>query len=85
LNISKNKDVSDENGLRELANSLVNNSHIDVIDLSGLKIRKPCILNYFAPALKHNITLKRIIGKLPPGIITEDLRDNLTIDSHIKS
>jgi hypothetical protein len=29
--------------------------------------------------------LKRIIGKIPPGIIGEDLKDNVTIEADIKS
>ena len=83
LNLSKNKDVSDEAGLRELAHALASNSSLAVIDVSGLKVRKPCVIQYFQPALKSNITLKRIIGKLPPGIISEDLKDNVTIESDI--
>jgi Ran GTPase-activating protein (RanGAP) involved in mRNA processing and transport len=47
LNLSKNKDVSDEHGLRVLAESLASNSSLSVIDLSGLKVRKPCVLQYF--------------------------------------
>jgi len=83
LNISKNKDVSDEYGLRELAISLSTNSSLSIIDISGLKVRKPCVIKYFQPAMKSNITLKRIIGKIPPGIISEDLKDNVTIESDI--
>ena len=83
LNLSKNKDVSDEAGLRELAHALASNSSLAVIDLSGLKVRKPCVIQYFQPALKSNITLKRILGKIPPGIISEDLKDNVTIESDI--
>jgi len=85
LNISKNKDVSDEFGLRELALALATNSSLAIIDISGLKVRKPCVIQYFQPALKSNITLKRIIGKIPPGIIHEDLKDNVTIESDIAS
>jgi len=47
LNLSKNKDVSDEYGLKVLAEALATNSHLSVIDLSGLKVRKPCVLQYF--------------------------------------
>jgi len=47
LNLSKNKDVSDEYGLRELAYSLSSNSSLSVIDLSGLKVRKPSVMQYF--------------------------------------
>jgi hypothetical protein len=43
LNLSKNKDVTDEVGLKELAAALALNSSLAVIDLSGLKVRKPCV------------------------------------------
>jgi len=85
LNLSKNKDVTDEVGLKQLAHALATNSSLAVIDLSGLKIRKPCVIQYFQPALKSNITLKKIVGKIPPGIINEDLKDNVTIESDITS
>jgi hypothetical protein len=83
LNISRNKDVSDEVGLKEFAHSLSHNQFISIIDLSGLKVRKPCVIQYFQPAMKSNITLKKIIGKIPPGIISDDLKDNITIESDI--
>lgn len=83
INLSKNKDVTDEFGLRELALSLGSNCHLKVIDLSGIKVRKPCMLQYFQPSLKKNITLKKIMGKIPPGIINSDLKDNLTIEEGI--
>ena len=47
LNLSKNKDVTDEIGLKELAHALASNSSLAVIDLSGLKVRKPCVVQYF--------------------------------------
>ena len=47
LNLSKNKDVTDEVGLRDLAAALAKNSSLSVIDLSGLKVRKPCVIQYF--------------------------------------
>lgn len=84
MNLSKNKDITDEVGLKELAGALAFNSSLAVIDLSGLKVRKPCVLQYFQPALKSNITLKRIIGKIPPGIIGDDLKDNVTIEADIQ-
>lgn len=40
-------------------------------------------MQYFQPSLKKNITLKKIIGKIPPGIINSDLKDNLTIEESI--
>lgn len=83
INFSKNKDVSDEYGLKELAISLATNSCLSVIDLQGIKVRKPCVMQYFQPSLKKNITLKKIIGKIPPGIINSDLKDNLTIEESI--
>jgi hypothetical protein len=75
--------VTDDIGLKELANALADNSSLAVIDLSGIKVRKPCVVQYFQPALQSNITLKRIIGKIPPGIITDDLKANITIESEV--
>lgn len=83
INFSKNKDVSDEYGLKELAISLAFNSCLSVIDLQGIKVRKPCVMQFFQPSLKKNITLKKIIGKIPPGIINSDLKDNMTIEESI--
>ena len=83
MNLSKNKDISDEVGLRKLAEALTTNSSLSEIDLTGLKIRKPCLMNYFKPALLQNITLKRIMGKVPSGIISDDLKDNFTIENDV--
>ena len=44
LNIQRNKDVTDDVGLKELAQSLAYNSSLAVIDLSGIKVRKPCVV-----------------------------------------
>jgi len=66
-----------------LAIALKINSSLAIIDITGLRVRKPCVVQYFQPALSKNITLKRLIGKIPPGIITEDLKDNETIESDI--
>ena len=41
------------------------------------------MVNFFQPALKQNITLKHIIGKIPADIITGDLKDNVMIESQI--
>ena len=43
------------------------------------------MLQFFQPAMKQNITLKKIIGKIPPGIINDDLKDNITIESDIRN
>ena len=34
--------------------------------------------------MKENIVLKKIVGKIPPGIISEDLKDNVTIESDVQ-
>jgi hypothetical protein len=39
--------VTDDIGLKELAHALAVNSSLAIIDLSGLKIRKPCIIQFF--------------------------------------
>ena len=41
LDISKNKDLSDEGSLIILAQQLTHNKHLQTLDLSGLRIRKP--------------------------------------------
>jgi Ran GTPase-activating protein (RanGAP) involved in mRNA processing and transport len=44
LNISKNKDITDEIGLKELALALASNQCLAIMDISGLKVRKPCVI-----------------------------------------
>ena len=57
LDISKNKDLSDEASLVVLAESLVTNKTLKTIDFSGLQVRKPYLKQHFDTALKKNITL----------------------------
>ena len=83
LDLSKNKDLSDEGSLITLVQSIAFNSSLQSIDLSGIRIRKPFLKTYFEPALKTNITLKYVIGKLTPDIIDEDLLTNITIENEI--
>jgi len=64
--------------------SLHTNSRLKLIDITGIKIRKPCLKSYFEPALKVNITLKYIIGKIPPNTIHQDLQDNRLIEDEIE-
>lgn len=58
LDIAKNKDVTDEDSLITLANSLVTNKSLKTLDLSSLQIRKPFLKQHFDRALKKNITLQ---------------------------
>lgn len=73
LDIAKNKDLSDEASLIVLAEALEKNRCLKTLDLSSLKIRKPFLKQHLEPALKKNITLQKIIGKIPPNIIEHEL------------
>lgn len=73
LDISRNKDLSDEGSLVSLAQSIAFNKSIQTLDLNGIRIRKPFLKGHFEPALKSNITLKFVMGKLTPDIIDEEL------------
>jgi hypothetical protein len=46
-------------------------------------VRKPFLKQHFEPALKKNITLQRVIGKIPPGIIDHELEVNMIIEKSI--
>jgi len=81
--LSKNKDISDEIGLVKLAEAIAKNKCIQTIDLNGLKIRKPCLKQHWEPALKKNIVMHKIKGKLPQGIIDPELETNLIIEERI--
>jgi hypothetical protein len=77
LDISKNKDLSDEGSLTILAQQLAHNKYLQTLDLSGLSIRKPFLKQYFEPSLKKNCTLKFVVGNITPDIIDLDLRVNI--------
>jgi len=66
-----------------LTESLIQNTCLQTIDFSALKVRKPFLKQHFEPALKKNITLKRVIGKIPPGIIDHELEVNMIIEKSI--
>ena len=81
--MSKNKDLSDEASLITLAEALVHNETLLTIDLSGISIRKPYLNIHLNVALKKNITLQRVLGKIPPGIINHELELNAIIENEI--
>ena len=83
LDIAKNKDLSDEASLIALAEALEKNRCLQTLDLSSLKIRKPYLKQHLEPALKKNINLQKIIGKIPPGIIEFELETNIIIEKEI--
>ena len=83
LDISKNKDLSDEASLITLAETLVHNSTLRTIDLTGLQVRKPYLKQHLDLALQKNITLQKVIGKIPPGIINHELDLNVIIEQEI--
>ena len=51
LDISKNKEISDEGSLAMLAQSLAKNHVLRTLDLIGIRLRKPFLNNYLAKAL----------------------------------
>ena len=65
LDISKNKDLGDEASLIALAESLTTNKTLKTIDFTGLQVRKPYLKQHFDVALKKNITLQKVLGKIP--------------------
>ena len=69
LDIAKNKDITDEGSLMVLADALTVNKKLRTLDLTGLTVRKPFLKQSFDQALKRNITLQLVIGKIPPGVI----------------
>lgn len=69
LDISKNKEITDEGSLCVLATSLAKNSSLRTLDLIGIRLRKPFLNNYLAQALKTNIAMTEILGKIPPSSI----------------
>lgn len=83
LDISRNKDLSDEGSLVTLVQSIAFNRSIQTLDLSGLRIRKPFLKSHFEPALKSNITLQYVNGKFQQEVIEEQLQTNITIENEI--
>lgn len=79
LDISKSKDLNDEGSLITLANELAFNTHLQTLDLTSVRVRKPFLKTYMEPSLKRNITLKYVLGKITPDIIDEQLNINIQI------
>jgi Ran GTPase-activating protein (RanGAP) involved in mRNA processing and transport len=84
LDISKNRDLSDEGSLIILAQQLAHNKYLQTLDLSGLRIRKPFLKQFFEPSLKKNCTLKYVVGNITPDIIDQDLRVNIQIENEVE-
>ena len=83
LDIAKNKEVTDEGSLVTFCEALVENKRLKTIDLTGLSIRKPFLKQNFDQALKRNITLQEVIGKIPNNIINNELEQNILIENEI--
>lgn len=83
LDIAKNKEVTDEGSLLVLCESLTVNKKLQSIDLTGITVRKPFLKQYFDQALKRNITLQQVIGKIPANIIQPELEQNIMIEKEI--
>jgi len=79
LDISKSKDLNDEGSLITLARQLAFNTHLQTLELTAVRVRKPFLKLYMEPSLKKNITLKYIVGKLTPDIVDEQLNINISI------
>lgn len=83
LDIAKNKDVTDEGSLVTLCDALTENKKLQTLDLTGLQIRKPFLKQSFDKALKRNITLQEVIGKISHNIIQPELEQNIVIEREI--
>jgi len=83
LDIAKNKEITDEGSLLVLCDALILNKKLQSIDLTGLNIRKPFLKQNFDQALKRNITLQEVFGKIPPNIIQSELDTNIVIEKEV--
>jgi hypothetical protein len=82
LDVSKNKDLSDEGSLVALAKSLSKNKMLRTLDLSGIRLRKPYLKSHLESALKTNIALIEVLGKISAG---SSLERELGINSMIEN
>lgn len=55
LSLAKNYDITDDPGLKHLAECLNDNKYLLSLDITGIKIKKNSIKKYFEPALSNNI------------------------------
>lgn len=60
------------------------NTHLQTLDLSGVRIRKPYLKLYLEPSLKQNITLKYVLGKFAPEVIDLELEINIKIQTDVE-
>ena len=83
LDIAKNKDITDEGSLVTLCESLGKNEKLRTLDLTGVTIRKPFLKQIFDPALRRNITLQEVVGKISHNVIQPELDQNVTIEKEV--
>ena len=83
LDIAKNKDVTDDGSLVTLCDSLTKNEKLRTLDLTGVQIRKPFLKQVFDPALRRNITLQEVVGKISHNVIQPELDQNVTIEKEV--
>ena len=83
LDIAKNKDVTDDGSLVTLCDSLAKNEKLRTLDLTGVQIRKPFLKQVFDPALRRNITLQEVVGKISHNVIQPELDQNVTIEKEV--
>jgi hypothetical protein len=84
LDISKSKELNDEGSLITLAKQLANNTMLQTLDLTSVRVRKPFLKMFLEPSLQKNITLKYVLGKLTPDIIDEQLNINIQIKTDVE-
>lgn len=83
LDISKNKELSDEGSLVVLAQKLKYNTHLQTLDLSQVRVRKPFFKLHMEPSLQFNIFLKYVISQPAPEPIEEHLLTNIIIQQEV--
>lgn len=66
-----------------LVDALTVNKHLRVIDLTGLTVRKPFLKQHLDQALKRNITLQVVNGKIPPHLVQAELDQNIIIEKEL--
>lgn len=84
LDISKNSDLTDYGSLKVLAEAFTVNKTLNVIDVTGIIVNKAFCVDILEPALRRNISLKKIIGKFPQKIVDEELKINNLITTYIE-
>jgi hypothetical protein len=59
-----------------MAYAIGKNRALKTLDLTGIRLRKPFLKSHLETALKTNITLIEVIGKIPQGTLEGELLTN---------